>query len=90
MYDDPDLGVVAISEPRGWPKLLKVDPKIRGEVVDLYKALTFDNETKLVLLLSFSTNEMIKKTMMYPGILYLWSVLVTFPKWSPNLPDYKL
>ena len=29
MYDDPDLGVVAISEPRGWPKLLKVDPKKR-------------------------------------------------------------
>ena len=55
VYDDPDLGVVAISEPRGWPKLLKVDPKIRGEVVDLHKALTFDNETKLVLLLSFST-----------------------------------
>jgi hypothetical protein len=71
VYDDPELGVVAISEPRGRPKLLKVDPKIRGEIVDLRQALTFHNETKLVLLLSFSTNEMIKKTMMYPEVYFM-------------------
>jgi hypothetical protein len=55
VYDDPDLGVVAISEPQGHPKQLNVDPNIRGEIVDLREALTFDNMTKLVLLPSFSS-----------------------------------
>ncbi len=63
MYDDPDLGVVALSEPQGHPKQLNVDPNIRGEIMDLCEKLTFDNKTKLVLLLSFSTNEMIKQMM---------------------------
>ena len=71
VYDDPDLGVVAISEPRGRPKQLNVDPAIRGDIVDLREALTFDNKTKLVLLLSFSTNEMVKQTMMYPEVYFM-------------------
>jgi hypothetical protein len=71
VYDDPDLGVVAISEPRGRPKQLNVDPTIRGEIIDLREALTFDNKTKLVLLLSFSTNEMVKQTMMYPEVYFM-------------------
>ncbi len=32
MYDDPDLGVVALSEPRGHPTLLNVDPNIQGDI----------------------------------------------------------
>ena len=71
VYDDPDLGVVAISEPRGRPKQLTVDPTIRGEIIDLREALTFDNKTKLVLLLTFSTNEMVKQTMMYPEVYFM-------------------
>ena len=68
---DPDLGVVAISEPRGCPKQLNVDPTIRGEIIDLREALTFDNKTKLVLLLSFYMNEMVKQTMMYPEVYFM-------------------
>ena len=71
VYDDPDLGVVALSEPRGRPKQLSVDPNIRREIVDLRQALTFDNNTKLVLLLSFSTNDMVKQTMIYPEVYFM-------------------
>ena len=71
MYDDPDLGVVAISEPRGRPKQLNVDPTIRGGIVDLREALIFDNKTKLFLLLSFSTNKIVKQTTMYPEVYFM-------------------
>ena len=39
--------------------------------MDLREELTFDNKTKLVLLLSFSTNKMIKQTMMYPEVYFM-------------------
>ena len=71
MYDDPELGVVALSEPRGCPKLLNVDPNIQSDIKDLRKSLTFDSKTKLVLLLSFSTDNMIKRTMMYPEVYFM-------------------
>ncbi len=71
VYDDPDLSVVTISEPRGRPKQLNVDPAIRGDIVHLREALTFDSKTKLVLLLSFSTNDMVKQTMMYPEVYFM-------------------
>ena len=71
MYDDPDLGVVALSEPRGRPSLLNVDPNIQGDIKDLRQSLTFDSKTKLVLLLSFATNEMVKRTMMYPEVYFM-------------------
>ncbi len=64
VYDDPELGLVVLSKPRGCSKQLSVDPNILGELVDLCKSLTFKNKSKLVLLLSFSTSEMIKCTMM--------------------------
>ena len=71
VYDDPDLGVVALSEPRGCPKQLSVDPNIRREIVDLHQAPTFDNNTKRVILLSFSTNKMVKQTMMYHEVNFM-------------------
>ncbi len=71
MYDDPDLCVVALSGPRGLPKQLSVDPNIRREIVDLRQALTFDNNRKLVLLLSFSMNQMVKQTIMYPEVYFI-------------------
>lgn len=71
MYDDPDLGVVALSEPRGRPMVLNVDPNIQSDIKDLRQSLTFDSKTKLVLLLSFATNEMVKRTMMYPEVYFM-------------------
>ncbi len=71
VYDDPDLGVVALSETRGCPKQLSVDPNIRKDIVDLRQALTFDNNTRRVLLLSFSTNKIGKQTMMYPEVYFM-------------------
>ena len=71
MYDDPELGVVALSKHRGHPKLLKVDPNIQSDIKDLCESLTFDSKTKLILLLSFSTDEMMKHTMMYPEVYFL-------------------
>ena len=63
--------MVALSEPRGRPKVLNVDPNIQGDIVHLRESLTFDSNTKLVLLLSFSTDEMIKCTMMYPEVYFM-------------------
>jgi hypothetical protein len=71
VYDDPELGVFALSKHRGHPKLLKVDPNIQSDIKDLRKSLTFDSKTKLVLLLSFSTDNMIKRTMMYPEVYFM-------------------
>ncbi len=74
MYDDPELGVVTLSEPRGHPKLLNVDPNIQSDTKDLHKSLTFDSKTKLVLLLfllSFSTDDIIKRTMMYAEVYFM-------------------
>ena len=45
MYDDPDHGVVALSEPRGCPMLLNVDPNIQGDIKDLRQSLTFGHKT---------------------------------------------
>ena len=71
VYDDPDLGVVALSEPRGHPKVLNVDPNIQSDIKHLRDSLTFDSNTKLVLLLSFSMDKMIKCTMMYPEVYFM-------------------
>lgn len=71
MYDDPALGVVALSEPRGRPKVLNVDPSIQSDIKHLRSSLTFDRKTKLVLLLSFSTDDMIRRTMMYPEVYFM-------------------
>ena len=63
--------MVALSEPRGRPKVLNVDPNISSDIKHLCDSLTVDSNTKLVLLLSFSTDEMIKRTMMYPEVYFL-------------------
>ncbi len=63
--------MVALSEPRGRPKVLNVDPNIQSDIEHLRESLTFDSNTKLVLLLSFSTDKMIKRTMMYPEVYFM-------------------
>ena len=65
------IQIFALSELKGHPKQLSVDTNIRGDIMDLCEELTFDNKTKLVLLLAFSTNEMIKQTMMYPEFYFM-------------------
>ena len=62
--------MVALSEPRGRPKVLNVDPNIQSDIEHLRESLTFDSNTKLVLLLLFSTDKMIKCTMMYPEVYF--------------------
>ena len=63
--------MVALSEPRGRPKVLNVDPNIQSDIKHLRESLTFDSNTKLVLLLSFSMDDMIKRTMMYPEVYFM-------------------
>ena len=63
--------MVALSEPRGRPNVLNVDPNIQSDIKHLRESLTFDSNTKLVLLLSFSTDDMIKRTMMYPEVYFM-------------------
>ena len=68
VFDDPDLGVVAVSEPGGCPRQLDTSPRIFDDINNLQVTLTFENTTKLVLLPSFVTNNMIKQTTMVPKI----------------------
>ena len=63
--------MVALSEPRGRPKVLNVDPNIQSDIKHLRESLTFDSNTKLVRLLSFFTDNMIKCTMMYPEVYFM-------------------
>ena len=37
VYDDPDLGVVALAEPRGRPNALNVDPNIQSDIKHLHE-----------------------------------------------------
>ena len=63
--------MVALSEPREHLKVLNVDPNIQSDIKHLHDSLTFDSKTKLVLLLSFSMDDMIKQTMMYPEVYFM-------------------
>ena len=74
VYDDPKLGVCAISRPRGRPlttEILKSDEAIMSEISDLRKELTFCNDKKLVLMISFASDEMIRETMKYPEVFFM-------------------
>jgi hypothetical protein len=71
VYDDPDLGAVALLEPRGHPKQQNVNPNIRRDIMDPCEEPTFDNKTNLVLLLYFSTKQMVEQKMMYPEVYFM-------------------
>lgn len=74
IYDDPNLGLVAHSRPRGRPPVttqLTVDDTVKMEIKKLRKELSFDSKTKLVLLISYATEEMVKVTMMYPEVFFV-------------------
>ena len=51
---------------------LKADEAIMSEISDLQKKLTFCNDKKLVLMISFALDEMIRETMKYPEV-FLWT-----------------
>ena len=74
VYDDPELGLCAISKPRGRPQiseLLKSDEVVQSEINTLRSELTFDSNKKLVLMISFASDEMIRETMKYPEVFFL-------------------
>jgi hypothetical protein len=43
---------------------------IQAEIDSLRSGLTFDNGKKLVLMISFASDEMIRETMKYPEVFY--------------------
>ncbi len=74
MYDDPDVGLCAISKPRGRPQiseLLKSEEVVQSEINTLRSELTFDSNKKLVLMISFASDEMIRETMKYPEVFFM-------------------
>jgi hypothetical protein len=54
---------------------LNANEAIRGEVDSLREELTFDKDTKVLLLVSYATDEMKKIAIMYPEVI-LWTLLV--------------
>jgi hypothetical protein len=66
--------VCAISRPRGRPcttDILKTDLTVQSEIDSLRSELTFDSGKKLVLLISFASDEMIRETMKYPEVFFM-------------------
>jgi hypothetical protein len=65
VYDDPDLGVVIQHHnPRGRPSVKtqhSVDKSMRNKIQELRNDLSIDSKMKMVLILSFATDEMIKE-----------------------------
>lgn len=76
IYDILNLGIVVHPHLCGHVTVttkLNSDENIRWEVYNLNKDLTFDEGTKLVLLVSYTTDEMIKMTtMVYPDVCSMY------------------
>ena len=73
VYDDPEVGLCAISKPRGRPQvseLLKSDSVVQSEISTLISKLTFDSK-KLVIMILFASDEMIRETMKYPEVFFM-------------------
>lgn len=77
VYDDPELGLCALSNPRGRPNLknnvvqLNADEKVVTEVMNLREEMSFAADKKLVLIVSFATDEMIRETMKFPEVNFI-------------------
>lgn len=74
VYDDPELGVVIQHNPRGRPSTKTqhmADETMRTKINELRNDLSIDNKTKMVLLLSFATDEMIKEVQKNPETWFM-------------------
>jgi len=74
VYDNPEVGLCAISKPRGRPQvseLLKTDSVVQSEISTLRSELTFDSKKKLVIMISFASDEMTCETMKYPEVFFM-------------------
>ena len=66
-----------MSNPRGRPNgkqnvvQLNADEKIVTEIMNLRKEMSFAEDKKLVLIVSFATDEMIRETMKYPEVHFI-------------------
>lgn len=66
-----------MSNPRGRPNgkhkvvQLKADERILSEVKDLREEMSFDSDKKLVLIVSFATDDMIRETMKFPEVHFI-------------------
>ena len=71
MYDDPVLGVMIHHQPRGRPTKVDKDKSMEEKISELREDLSFDSRQKLVLMISFSTDEMIREVQKYPEVWYM-------------------
>ena len=68
VYNDPKEGVMIHHNNRGRPRLIDINKDTKKRIAQLRKDLKFDNNTKLLLILSFSTDGMIREMMKYPEV----------------------
>lgn len=74
VYVDPNLGIVDHSNPQGCPPVitqLNADENIQQKVFNLRDELTFDQGTKIILIVFYTTDKMIKTTMMYHNVSFM-------------------
>lgn len=74
VIDDPDLGMVMHSRPRGRPRsVTKFDctDEVKNEVSNLRAELGYQKGTKILLLLSLATDEMIRLVTAYPEVFFM-------------------
>ena len=70
VYDDPKHGILLHHSNRGRPEKMKTSVSLKRPVAQLRKDLKFDKGSKLLLILSFSTDLMIKEMMKYPEVTF--------------------
>lgn len=75
VYDDPTLGVMVHHNPRGRPQKkpskATVDLSMEEKVKELREDMLFGDSKKMVLIVSFSTDEMIREVNKYPEVWYM-------------------
>lgn len=80
MYDDPASGLI-VERTRGRPsnteklakerEVLKCTEETEKEIDDLRTELGFSRQSKIVLMLSIASDEMIRYVMMYPEVFFM-------------------
>lgn len=73
VYDDPESGLM-VTKSAGRPtkaEKLKTTEQVQEDVRRLRSDLSFGNDSKLVLLLSVATDDMIRLCMMFPEVFFM-------------------